>query len=97
MNTILYIEPAQPPSKEPVTDWFTAKVRKLERQSERVDHIRGIYFCKCGYAGGNFTLKLPNGAFMSCLAEHYVTRHRSEVPDSERLKIVEMMTESLRK
>ena len=89
------IEPTKPASAEPVNDWLTAKVRSLMKQASRENATRGVHLCVCGECSDNCDWILPDGTVTNSLAAHYAERHRDELPEVERHKIVNLMLSKL--
>jgi hypothetical protein len=78
---LLYIEPTQPASAEPVLDHLTRKMAAAFRKARLSEWgSRGFHECVCGALSTSRDYRLPNGEVTNSLCVHYVAHHRSEVP-----------------
>src|SRR5262249_59075363 len=85
---LLYIEPAQPASSEPVLDHLTRKMAAAFRKA-RLSEWRscGVHECVCGAHSTSRDYRLPNGEVTNALCVHYVAHHRPEVPAGQLARI----------
>ncbi len=85
---LLFIEPQNPPSAEPLLDAFTWKILNAWRgRTENDDASRGFHICSCGAISDNRTHTLKGGLVVNLLCVHYMAYHRDEVPASEMDKL----------
>lgn len=111
-NLLLFIEPINPPSKEPLVDvltcTMTAAFRKAESGTSNYSDkegpyvfreggcYRGIHKCSCGVNAGNRDYQLPNGDITTNLAIHYLAYHRDEISE-EQLKRIDAISDEYAK
>ena len=98
---LLFIEPSQEPSEEPLIDELTRKVAASFRKARKGfmgrqgwDEgicTRGFHLCSCGAMSSNVNYLLPNGEETNSLCIHYMAMHRAEVPEEqlERVRLLE--------
>jgi hypothetical protein len=90
-QALLYIEPQNPPSAEPLVDEYTRHMTGLLDAHENTgcymsgrfyphDAFRGWHTCSCGVWSTNVDYLLPGGLITNSLAVHYLAFHRDEVP-----------------
>jgi len=85
---LLYIEPAQPASTEPVLDHLTRKMAAAFRKARLSEWGScGVHECVCGAHSTSRDYRLPNGEVTNSLCVHYVAHHRSEVPAGQLARI----------
>ena len=86
---LLFIEPTQPASAEPVQDELTFQMRKaLETAMPGPLRYRGVHQCVCGMRSTNENYILrKTGQMTNSLAVHYLEYHRDEVPERELKKV----------
>jgi hypothetical protein len=85
---LLYIEPSQPASTEPVLDQLTRKIAAAFRQAGPTDGCWfGFHECVCGAWSTNRDYRLPNGEVTNSLCVHYVAHHRPEIPLDQVAKV----------
>ena len=85
---LLFIEPCQPPSSEPVIDSLTRKMTAAWRKAETSDYVYfGVHQCVCSVLSTNCNYYLRNGAITNSLCVHYLAYHREEVPPEELEKV----------
>lgn len=89
-DLILYIEPVQPRSAEPVIDELTRKMTAALRMATPGPRYRGFHVCSCGAGSSNCDYTLPGGKQTNSLAVHYLALHRDEVPEGELAKVREL-------
>ncbi len=77
---ILYIEPSDMASAEPVIDELTQKMTAAFRSATDGVVYRGVHQCRCGAVSSNREHVLPNGEETNSLCIHYLAFHRAEVP-----------------
>jgi hypothetical protein len=78
---LLYIEPTQPASAEPMLDQLTQKMAAAFCKARLSEWgSRGLHECVCGALSTSRDYLLPNGDVTNWLCVHYVAHHRSEVP-----------------
>jgi hypothetical protein len=78
---LLYIEPSQSASPEPVLDHLTRQMAAAFRRAWLTPGSwGGFHECVCGAWSTNCDYRLPNGEVTNSLCVHYVAHHRSEVP-----------------
>src|SRR4051812_37179504 len=81
---LLYIEPRQHISDEPVLDELTGKITAaFNAASDTGEQWRGTHPCVCGACSDNTDYILPSGHQTNSLAVHYVALHRVEVPEDQ--------------
>jgi hypothetical protein len=85
---LLYIEPRNMASAEPVIDEITTKMTAAFKEATGTEmHWRGFHHCVCGSCSDDTDYILPSGHQTNSLAVHYVAFHRNEVPE-EQLDII---------
>jgi len=95
---LLFIEPAQPASEEPVIDSLTRRMTAAlndsvggTRDGWRKLHTgggwRGVHTCVCGVNSSNMDFLLEDDTITNSLCIHYLAHHRNEVPRSELAKV----------
>ncbi len=85
---LLYMEPQQSASEEPVLDEVTQKMTAAFRLAEPSEYgYRGFHQCICGACGTNYDYQLRNGEWTNSLCVHYLAYHREEVPQSQLDKV----------
>jgi hypothetical protein len=85
---LLYIEPTQPASAEPVLDHLTRKMAAAFRKARESEWgSRGFHECVCGAQSTSHDYLLPNSEVTNSLCVHYVAHHRSEVPAGQLARI----------
>lgn len=89
-NLLLYIEPKNPPSKEPVLDELLYTMVAAFRRAKVCASYRGIHVCSCGVWSSNSDYTLPNGETTNNLCIHYLAYHRDEISE-EQLKRVDAL------
>lgn len=99
---LLFIEPQGSPTEEAVDDAYTQAVVAALFSSEAGiwsggvfipgSGWRGFHVCKCGTQGTGNDYQLPGGMITNALAAHYLSYHRSEVPESELEKVRQLPT-----
>lgn len=91
---LMYIEPVNPPSPEPVNDLITEMAEKV--WSRKVEphwgeHWKGVHTCSCGARSTNcdYTVGKLMGLPVktNSLLVHYIQYHRAEVPRTELAKL----------
>lgn len=95
---LLFIEPTEPKTLEPVMDSLTEGMKNLMKDATEMEHYRGVHTCCCGERSDSCNFKLKDGTITNSLAVHYLMWHRPEVPRLELAKLVWVMknTELLR-
>jgi len=84
---LMMIEPqgnCEPAIDDEITDMAIA-VHKSVVFGDRV--TKGFHVCKCGAVSDNQIWTLPSGRVTNSLMVHYIKHHRSEVPESEIMKL----------
>jgi len=77
---LLYIEPAQLASAEPVLDHLTRKMAAAFRKAGPTEGgWCGIHECVCGAWSTSRDYRLPNGEVTNSLCVHYFPHHRPAV------------------
>lgn len=85
---VLFIEPTQPASEEPIQDELTAKMRDAMSKATQSQYgYRGFHRCICGKTSDNKDYFLHTGQKTNSLAVHYLEYHRAEVPEAEIEKV----------
>lgn len=90
---LLFIEPQNPPSRQPVVDELTVKIVAARRQAKVGIFLndkffpdmssKGKHFCSCGAVSSSQDYLLPGGEVTNSLAGHYLAWHRGEVSQSQ--------------
>jgi hypothetical protein len=86
-NGLLYIEPTQPASTEPVLDHLTQKMAAAFRKAFPSMGWHGVHECVCGAHSTSSDYLLANGEETNSLCVHYVAHHRCEVPSDQLARI----------
>lgn len=77
---MLFIEPQQPPSDQPVIDDATRKMAGAYRRSQPSRYEScGFHSCSCGAISDHVNHVLPDGTLTNSLCVHYLAYHRHEV------------------
>jgi hypothetical protein len=77
---VLFIEPQQPPSDQPVIDDATRKMAGAYRRSQPSRYEScGFHSCSCGAISDHVNHVLPDGTLTNSLCVHYLAYHRHEV------------------
>lgn len=96
---LLFIEPKNFASREPIIDAFTKKMTAaLRKFTEKGSMYRdgtfepgmatkGWHTCECGAGSHNVDYLLVNGMATNSLCIHYLAFHRDEIPESELEKV----------
>jgi hypothetical protein len=85
---LLYIEPTQQASTEPVLDHLTRKMAAAFRGARRSEWAWcGVHECVCGALSTSSDYRLPNGEVTNALCVHYVAHHRCEVPSDQLARV----------
>jgi hypothetical protein len=96
---LLFIEPTQPASKEPVIDGLTRRMTAALNGSVGGTNDgwqgafrpgggwRGVHTCVCGVNSSNRNFQLEDGTITNSLCIHYLAHHRDEIPKSELDKV----------
>jgi hypothetical protein len=84
---LLMIEPTKP-IEDPIDDELS-DIAKAVYKSTVDSNIayRGVHSCICGKWSDNVDHILPDGTKTNSLMVHYIREHRSEVPESEIVKL----------
>jgi hypothetical protein len=77
---ILYIEPSNNTSTEPLIDELTRKMTAAFRRGVPGVRYKGFHICKCGVRSDNTDYTLANGQQTHLLCIHYLAYHRDEIP-----------------
>jgi len=82
---MLYIEPRNPPSEEPIIDGLTMKMVAALRKAATLPQRQslGFHTCVCGAKSDSTDFILPNGLRTNSLCVHYLAYHRAEIEDGE--------------
>jgi len=98
-NVILFIEPAQDATPEPLIDDLTIKMFNCFKEYTEFGHVgekgsftpqlgtKGLHYCVCGTTSHNCDYILKNGQCVNWLCVHYLAYHRSEIPEEELEKV----------
>ena len=94
---ILYFEPSNPPSSEPLVDELTMLMAGALRGADCGTGVgdnfflgggyRGFHTCSCGVTSSNTEHRLANGQFTNSLATHYLAWHRPEIEETQLEKV----------
>jgi hypothetical protein len=85
---MLFIEPKEPPSREPLIDELTMKMVAALRKATLPDYrFLGFHTCLCGAKSDSTNFVLPNGVVTNSLCVHYLAYHRAEVEARELLAV----------
>jgi hypothetical protein len=88
---LLFIEPALPPSPQPLVDGATRRMAAHLRGAERGDSgYRGIHTCSCGARSDNTDHVVAGRFTTNSLAAHYLAHHRAEVPADELVDVLSL-------
>lgn len=81
---MLYIEPKNPPSEEPIIDELTMKMAASLRKAALPSYqYLGFHTCVCGAKSDSTDFILPNGLLTNSLCVHYLAYHRAEIEETE--------------
>lgn len=80
---MLWIEPLQSATIEPIIDSYTRKMAAAFRLATPGRGSRGCHRCICRAYSTSCAFELPNGQWTNSLCVHYLAFHREEVPTSE--------------
>ena len=84
---LMMIEP-QKPCEMPINDEITKMAKEIMTRAKTGElQYKGVHFCKCGQVSDNNDYILPSGRITNSLILHYIEFHRSEVPESEIVKL----------
>lgn len=83
---IMMIEPKSKKKEAPIDDNYTLAANSLLNKASSGAFYKGWHTCACGEHSGSCDLKV-GGKITNSLLVHYVREHRSEVPESELIKI----------
>lgn len=96
---LLFIEPQNPASADPVIDSLTRRMTAALNGSVGGTNDgwqgkfhpgggwRGVHTCVCGVNSSNKNFQLEDGTITNSLCVHYLAHHRNEVPESELAKV----------
>jgi hypothetical protein len=95
---LLFIEPRNPASAEPVVDDLTKRMAAAlndgvggtgdtQASFRPGGGLRGWHDCVCGACSSNQNYLLSDGQVTNSLCVHYLAHHRGEVPESELRKV----------
>lgn len=88
---VLYIEPSEKFSPEPVIDSLTRKMAAALRSAEASPlHYMGYHTCTCGSRSKSHDFILSDGLITNSLCVHYLAWHRSEIPKEELDKVAKL-------
>jgi hypothetical protein len=91
---LLFMEPRQPASRDPIIDDYTRRMAGALRVAEippRSTWNRGRHDCICRMSSACYDLDVAttHGTLKTnSLAVHYLAHHRGEVPESELAKVL---------
>jgi len=104
---LLYLEPKNPKSTEPINDEYTETMQRAFDMSipgtanyssvgDTERHMvggayRGVHHCSCGETSGNKDYLLSNGMITNTLCVHYLQYHRDEICDNDWEKLDELL------
>lgn len=80
---LLFIEPKNPASKEPLIDKATRSMTTALRTAKRGIGWMGFHECACGAVSRSCDLIVEGRFTTNSLAVHYLAHHRDEVPADE--------------
>jgi hypothetical protein len=82
---MLFIEPKDMPTDEPVIDELTMRMAAaLRKATQPSRYFRlGLHRCVCGALSDTQDAILANGLRTNSLCVHYLAYHRSEVPEAD--------------
>jgi hypothetical protein len=81
---LLFIEPKNLPTEEPVIDDLTLRMIGALRKATQPDYAYcGLHNCVCGALSDSTDRILVNGWITNTLCVHYLAYHRAEVPASD--------------
>lgn len=91
-TTLLFIEPSDRPSTEPLIDDLTRRMQAAwNARVSPNSGFRGVHTCRCGEQSDNknHTVHAADGTALvtNSLCVHYLMYHRDEVPESELEKV----------
>lgn len=89
---LLFIEPKQAPSEQPVIDEATRKMGVALRGAREGSAWRGFHVCSCGKMSSNVDLIIEDRFVTNSLAVHYLAHHRAEVPADELADVMTLGT-----
>lgn len=104
-KTLLYIEPLEEATSQPVIDFLTIKMFNAFREHTHIGSIgfngsfaknictMGVHECICGKRSTSCDYLLKSGLATNSLCIHYLAVHRDKVPEEE-LKKVEQLDSS---
>lgn len=80
---LLYLNPKQVGTREPVIDRATRRMTAAFRQAKkkRIGYC-GVHRCICDARSECYDYNLPNGMQTNSLCVHYLAHHRKEIPRS---------------
>ncbi len=85
---LLFIEPRESATPQPLIDHVTRRICAAFRQSRPSDYgYEGVHSCYCGANSSACDYHLPGGELTNSLCIHYVAHHRLEVPARQLAKI----------
>jgi hypothetical protein len=106
-NVLLFIEPRNGKSTQPVNDDITVFIETLLNTAMNTDSkagailgngsfvkglsTMGVHTCCCGKSSESCDYEIHTGYFTNSLAAHYLRWHRSEVPAEELNKVRSLM------
>ena len=78
---LLYIEPKNMPTENPIIDDLTLRMVRAFREATLPGYtFCGFHECVCGALSGSTDRILPNSWTTNTLCVHYLAYHRSEIP-----------------
>ena len=86
-DRLLYIEPSNMRSAEPVMDDLTERLATAWRDRRSVTAWRGSHACACGERSDSHDYELPGGEITNALALHYLMFHRDEIPREQLARV----------
>lgn len=89
---IMMIEPRGKASQEPIIDEATRKMTAAWRKAKHSEYgYRGFHVCVCNaYSDNKDHWVGENELLTNSLAIHYLAFHRSDIPDSELEKVMQL-------